>query len=405
MNFKMISDRELIAKLKNLVVEERKITTEILRFLKEVEARRLYATWGYPSLFEFCTKELGYSASASQRRIESMRLLKSMSETEVKSVEEKLNAGHLNLTQLSMLQTFVRHQEKVESKKIRPEKKIEWLHQLENHSTRDCEKILQAIEPLHSPLFSKEKERSLGDGRTELKFSISNQLLKKLERIREIRAHQNPKMTYEDLLEYLAEVALQKIDPERRVNKKAPDAIAQKITSPPHPEFKAQITALKRGEEKSSEYKADKSNVQLEQWPATLLEQRPAIFLDQKLVSFLDLKFAALQEQKIRALPAPEVPTIEPLFSNPDPLKQVSRHIPTSIKRKVWHRDKGCCTFVSPETGRKCASRFGLEFEHIHPFALGGHSTEENLTLHCKSHNLTQAFKKLGENKMRPYLK
>jgi hypothetical protein len=60
-----LSDRELLARVKALVSRERATTLEILLHLIEVERRRLHLGLGYPSLFEYCTRHLGYSSTAA----------------------------------------------------------------------------------------------------------------------------------------------------------------------------------------------------------------------------------------------------------------------------------------------------------------------------------------------------
>jgi hypothetical protein len=62
-----------------------------------------------------------------------------------------------------------------------------------------------------------------------------------------------------------------------------------------------------------------------------------------------------------------------------------SRHIPAAVRRAVWERDGGQCTFVG--TGGRCAERAFLEFHHRVPFADGGATDVDNLTLHCRAHN------------------
>ena len=60
-----------------------------------------------------------------------------------------------------------------------------------------------------------------------------------------------------------------------------------------------------------------------------------------------------------------------------------SRYIPAPVRREVWRRDGGCCSYVDPHSGRRCGSRFLLELDHIVPFALGGDAQPSNLRLHC----------------------
>ena len=62
------------------------------------------------------------------------------------------------------------------------------------------------------------------------------------------------------------------------------------------------------------------------------------------------------------------------------------RHIPLSVCREVWERDGGQCTWVSP-SGRRCESKWCLQFDHIVEFARGGKSTVDNVRLLCTCHN------------------
>jgi len=54
--------------------------------------------------------------------------------------------------------------------------------------------------------------------------------------------------------------------------------------------------------------------------------------------------------------------------------------------REVWKRDQGRCAYVSP-AGRRCESRWMLEFDHVHEFARGGEATVDNVRLLCRAHN------------------
>ena len=64
-----------------------------------------------------------------------------------------------------------------------------------------------------------------------------------------------------------------------------------------------------------------------------------------------------------------------------------SRYIPAAVRRAVWRRDGGCCSYVDPHSGRRCGSRFLLELDHVVPFALGGSAEPANLRLRCSAHH------------------
>ncbi len=64
-----------------------------------------------------------------------------------------------------------------------------------------------------------------------------------------------------------------------------------------------------------------------------------------------------------------------------------SRYIAAVVRREVWRRDQGCCSYVDPHSGRRCGSRYRLEIDHIVPFALGGGAEPANLRVRCRAHH------------------
>jgi hypothetical protein len=76
--------------------------------------------------------------------------------------------------------------------------------------------------------------------------------------------------------------------------------------------------------------------------------------------------------------------------------------IPTEVKRAVWIRDGGRCQWPI-EAGGVCGCTRQIEYDHVHPIALGGTSTIENVRLLCKRHNLLAARLALGDRCMDRY--
>jgi hypothetical protein len=103
----------------------------------------------------------------------------------------------------------------------------------------------------------------------------------------------------------------------------------------------------------------------------------PAAIIDRALTVLLN----ELTRKKLAATSSPR---------ESRPLTSDSRHIPAGVKRQVFARDGGRCTFVGPD-GRRCAERGFLEFHHIRPFGKGGKSTTANIALLCRAHNQHQA--------------
>jgi hypothetical protein len=79
-----------------------------------------------------------------------------------------------------------------------------------------------------------------------------------------------------------------------------------------------------------------------------------------------------------------------------------SRYIPAAVKRSVYARDGGRCSFVN-KNGRRCTERHNLEFHHRKPYGRGGNRRPENLELRCRVHNVYQAERDYGKEVMDEY--
>jgi 5-methylcytosine-specific restriction endonuclease McrA len=65
------------------------------------------------------------------------------------------------------------------------------------------------------------------------------------------------------------------------------------------------------------------------------------------------------------------------------------------VKREVYARDGGCCSYVDP-LGRRCTETRYLELDHLMPFAHGGEHVAPNLALRCAAHNALAAEEAFG---------
>jgi hypothetical protein len=77
-----------------------------------------------------------------------------------------------------------------------------------------------------------------------------------------------------------------------------------------------------------------------------------------------------------------------------------SRQVPAHVRRAVWQRDRGQCTFVG-DTGHRCGASTRLEFDHVDPVARGGRATVETIRLRCRAHNQYEAERVFGAGFMR----
>jgi hypothetical protein len=76
------------------------------------------------------------------------------------------------------------------------------------------------------------------------------------------------------------------------------------------------------------------------------------------------------------------------------------RCIPAEVRRSVWKRDQGRCTFVS-EDGHRCAERRFIQFDHVLEVSRGGEASVDDIRLRCHAHNQYTAERTFGTEFMR----
>jgi hypothetical protein len=74
-------------------------------------------------------------------------------------------------------------------------------------------------------------------------------------------------------------------------------------------------------------------------------------------------------------------------------------HVSNEVKREVASRDEERCAFVGTN-GERCPARGFLEFDHVHPRALGGDGSAENVRLLCRAHNALAAERVFGRERV-----
>jgi hypothetical protein len=133
-----LSNPVLHQNLKALCDKEKNLLHEILSVISKIDQTRLYLTdFGYPSLFEYLVKEIGYSPASAQRRIDGARLL-----NQVPELGEKIKEGGISLTQVSKMQQMMRQAKKETGEIIKIEDKKALLEKIENKSPQETEVIL-----------------------------------------------------------------------------------------------------------------------------------------------------------------------------------------------------------------------------------------------------------------------
>jgi hypothetical protein len=124
----------------------------------------------------------------------------------------------------------------------------------------------------------------------------------------------------------------------------------------------------------------------LEYARALLSHRIPSGDLEAVLDRVLDLAIPQLERGKFAATDRPR-PRREKCGNR--------RAIPAAVRREVWERDQGRCTFTG-DGAHRCGARTRVEFDHLEPVARGGQGTVANVTLRCRTHNQLAAERTLG---------
>src|SRR4051812_19073598 len=93
-----LSDRELLAKTRELVGRSNQVLAALLEHLAEVDARGLHRTRACSSLYTYCIYELRFSEDAAARRSAAAKLVRRFP-----AFLEAVAAGEIHLTGLLML--------------------------------------------------------------------------------------------------------------------------------------------------------------------------------------------------------------------------------------------------------------------------------------------------------------
>ena len=393
-----LSDRELLRETRNLVRHERHLQGAVIDHLAEIDARGLYLERGFSSLFDYAVRELGYSDAAAARRIGAMRLC-----ADQPDAREGLRDGSLTLSAAAELQWAFDRQRRRGSicgtaaiapagspapdsapaaplPPAEPEPpplvldavgRRQLVEEAAGKSARQVRRMLVDLDPELAP--PADRVRPLGDGRYELKATIDAECQQGLEQLRGLLSHVDPRMTMGQLVGRLVREALDRHDPSRpprraRSGSRPADA---KTNAPrtPTPESQPAVERHAASTTKDAAIPAGAAPT-----PAPAVRPIP-----------ISAPPPSTQEETARpaatgAKPTgAATPTAKPCASG--------RAISAGVRRQVWQRDGGRCSYADPQTGRRCNSTHLIEIDHIVPHALGGGADPGNLRLLCGAHH------------------
>jgi len=336
-----VRDAALLRDLAALVARDRVTTAMLLAHIAEVDARRLYVPAGYSSMHAYCVDELRLSEDAAYKRIRAARAAR-----QFPALFTALAEGRLHLAAVSLLAPHLMQEN------------VEELIAAATHRGKS-----QIEELLARRFGSPEVPARVGAVPAVPSLSI---------------AQLAPGRVGNDLSVEVGPSTVGSLA-SAQVEGPQPDLVPTSAER-----FLVQLTIEKSTRDK------------LRHAQALLSHVVPNGDVAQVLDRALDALITQLEKRKLGA--ASRGPRRRRSTAGNNPCAG-GRYIPASVRRSVWERDRGECTFVSA-AGHRCGARRFLEFDHVDPVARGGQATVDCIRLRCRAHNQYEAERAFGADFM-----
>ncbi len=350
--FAHLDDATLLRDLAHLAAQDRVTTAALLAHIAEVDARRLYLPAAYSSMFAYCVGELGFSEDAAAKRIQAARAARNFPRLFADVAEGRLHlaavcllAPHLAAANVDELVAAATHRRKADIEA--------WL------ASRFAPAAGVSGPPARVTVL---RARARVDAAAATAAPTAG-----------------PTLAFDTSPDSAECVASSPAASAVMSNQHAPGHVLPHAPA----RFLVQIPI------------DEATHAKLRHAQALLGHAVPNGDLAGVLDRALDALLSALLKQKAALISRPRSGEVRPGAAAPRPTDPRSRTIPAAVRRAVWGRDAGQCTFTSSE-GRRCASRRALEFDHVVPFARGGEATLAGVRLRCRAHNQYEAERAFG---------
>lgn len=401
-----VNNNDLLAQLKDLVGASNQLTSVILAHLAEVEARSIYREVACSSLYAYCVYELRLSEDESQRRILAARAARRFP-----VLFEMLESAAIHLTGIVLLAphlTDENHAELLDRARFRTKREIQKLiaevapqadvpAKIEplgpQAPTRGRATWAAYVESLRGPV------RSLPSGNGPGEAPIAPPaLFPDAAAACSAPASDSLRLPHSSTTDSDESAPTSHLPAPARIAESDARSLETSSHSTSPLRYKIQFTADQRYIDLFEQVR-NLLQHEIVDRDIAAVHQRAMEALIEKLQKRLGIapkrrKPDANGEQASGANWTGNVGT-RPSAHEPA-IRPESRHIPAEVRRRVWERDGGQCTFID-ERGERCRERAGLEFHHRDPFFRGGRACVDNIFLHCRNHNALEAERELGQ--------
>ena len=372
-----LSDDQVLANLGSVIGSRRKITAQLVAYLGEVEARRLHLREACASMYEFCCRKLELSEGSAHRHIAAARIAR-----KYPMVLDLLREGRIHVTALSMLQTY-----------LKVENRAELLAAACNKSKAEVELLIRSRFPKKDVADSIRPvpvQAQLGGGATAVGQSgavVASQTVRAAGQL--AAADTGPAAGAPAAANRSAGADAGLATAERSAAGQPAEATSGHWAAEP----RSRVTPLSAQRFHIQFSAGSALKDKLERAIDLMSHSNPKRDLATVIERGLDLVLADLEKKVLGK-------TDRPRRSAGTKNGSFSRQ----ARREIYERDGEQCTYTSP-SGERCRARAFVQLDHYDPRALGGPGTTRNGRLLCRAHNLFEAEKAFGrkyvENRIR----
>jgi len=380
-----ISDDELLRRLVDLLRQSRRVESDLVAHIAEVDQRRLYAREASPSMFAYCTQVLRLSEAEAYARITVARASR-----EHPILLDLLADGRVHLTGIARL---IPH--------LTAANRAELLERATHKSRRQIEELIAEIAPRpDAPALMRRlpERRELtasavpvgpAEGLEMPQLCPDRVAATVLKAIQTPAADPPPVVVGPTTLDQPpALYEAHALGPTPAVHQVAPAAVQASGRAVIQPlgtaRYRVQFTASAELHHKLERLRALMRSQVPDGDLAAIIEQA----VTEKLERLEARRFARTSRPRKSLGDSDTAPS--------------SRHIAAAVRRAVHARDGGQCRYVD-KSGRRCSERDRLEYHHRHPFGFGGDHDPTGIRLMCRAHNLYLAEGDYGREVMARY--
>jgi len=411
---KRLTDNELVVRVRHCVREDRRVSAQLLAHLGEIEARGLHRDLGYESMFEYAVRVLHMSDSEAGLRLHAARFARKFPAS-----LEMLSRGELHLTAMKLLAPVLtpENAEMLNMACLKTKQEIQLLiakhcpqpdvpdavrrlptARLAN-ATRtsaftvlaDSENAAARLPDDRTTALRRDAFTVLPDGENAaalLPARLPNDRTASVGSTPATNATRTGVQTLLTPSELSQPTTVTRSLARTEFDRGAGTNERPRLASPaPHSSNRDPAVPISEGRYKIRFTAGQRVRDLLQEAQDLFRNQLPNGDIEVLFERALVLLVSERKKQLYAQTDKPRRSSNATATSNPNPN---SRHIPNTIKRRVYVRDKGQCRFLSP-TGERCCARSRLEFHHIQAFGFGGPPTEKNIVLFCRAHNALMA--------------